>query len=115
MHELSIMKNILEVVLEYGEQAEAKKISRINIIAGAFTEFVPRYAQLYFDMISQNTIAEKAEIHIDTSPAIIKCRLCGNETQVDIRHLHMRCNSCQSEEVELISGRELSIDSIEIE
>lgn len=115
MHELSIMKNILEVVLESGEEMGAKKISRINIIAGAFTEFVPRYAQLYFDMISQNTIAEKAEIHIDTSPAIIKCRFCGSETQVDIRHLVMKCNRCHSEQVELISGREIMIDSIEIE
>lgn len=115
MHELSIMKNILEVVLEYGERAGAQKISRINIKAGAFTEFVPRYAQLYFDMISQNTIAEKAEIHIDTSPAIVKCRSCGTETQIDIRHLLKACNSCHSNQIELISGRELSIDSIEIE
>lgn len=115
MHELSIMKNILEVVLEAGQQTGAKKISRINVIAGAFTEFVPRYAQLYFDMISKNTIADQAEIHIETTPAIIKCCLCGSETQVDVKHILMMCNSCKSEEVELISGREICIDSIEIE
>lgn len=115
MHELSIMKNILEVVLEYGVQARAQKISRININAGAFTEFVPRYAQLYFDMISQNTIAEKAKIHINTTPAIVKCRLCGQETEIDIKHLIKTCTNCRSEQIELIAGRELQIDSIEIE
>ncbi|HWQ75040.1 MAG TPA: hydrogenase maturation nickel metallochaperone HypA [Syntrophomonas sp.] len=115
MHELSIMKNILEIVLKYGEKAEAKKISRINLNIGSFMEFVPRYAQLYFDMISQNTIAEKAEIHIETIPAKIKCNSCGHETEIDIKHLLKACNQCRSEQIELISGRELQIDSIEIE
>lgn len=115
MHELSIMKNILEVVLEYGEQAEVGKISRININAGAFTEFIPRYAQLYFDMISQDTIAEKAEIHVKTLPAIVKCRECGEEISIDIRHLINTCPNCRSERIELIAGREIEIDSIEVE
>lgn len=114
MHELSIMKNILEVVLEYGEQAGAEKISRINLNVGAFMEIVPRWAQTYFDMISENTIAEKAEIHIDTLPAIIKCRSCGQEAQIDLKHLLKKCSNCQSEKIDLISGRELQIDSIEI-
>lgn len=113
MHELSIMQNILGIVLEYGQQARAGKITRINLIVGEFTEIVPRYAQMYFDMIAQNTIAEKAEIHVDTSPAIIKCRICGSLTKLDVRHLHMECGTCHSGQVELVAGRELSIDSIE--
>ncbi|NPV91903.1 MAG: hydrogenase maturation nickel metallochaperone HypA [Firmicutes bacterium] len=115
MHELSIMKNILEIVLDHGQQAGAEKISRINLNVGAFTDIVPRWAQGYFDMIAKDTIAEKAEIHIDTLPAVIKCRSCGSEAQVDIAHLHMECGSCQSKQVELISGRELRIESIEFE
>jgi hydrogenase nickel incorporation protein HypA/HybF len=108
------MKNILEVALEYGEQAGAETITRINLNVGAFTEFVPRWAQLYFNMIAQSTIAEKAEIHIDTVPAIIKCRSCGSETQIDLKHLLTKCSNCQSAQIDLISGRQLQIDSIEI-
>lgn len=114
MHELAIMKDILEVVLEYGEQAKAEKISRINLNVGAFTEFVPRWAQTYFNMIAENTIADKAEIHIDTIPAVIKCRSCGTETEIDIKHLLTECSKCQSKQIDLISGRQLQIDSIEI-
>ncbi len=115
LHELPIMENILELALEYGEQAEAEKITKINIVAGAFTEIVPRYAQIYFDMIAQNTKAAEAQIHISRLPAIIKCKICGTETEISVQNLLKTCSNCQSKQIELISGQQLMIDSIEIE
>ena len=115
MHELSVISNILDIILEYGEKNHASKISKVNLSIGELSDIVPRWAQLYFDLVSQDTIASKAELVVEKIPVRIRCTLCGTETQLEKKDFRFLCGECESEKVEILSGRELRISSIEIE
>lgn len=115
MHELGIMKNVLEVALEHGEQQQVSKILAVNLEVGALSDIVPEYAQMFFELISKDTIAEKAKIVIEKIPARIKCRSCGAVIEMDISNLLHACDQCDSQSIELISGREFRMVSMEVE
>lgn len=115
MHELGIMENVLDVALEYAETNNVKKIQAINLSIGALSDIVPTYAQMFFELISKDTVAENAKINIEKIPIKIKCRSCGTETEMGINHLLYECDKCGSKSIELISGREFRVVSMEVE
>lgn len=115
MHELSIMKDVLEVALEYAEKNDVKKIRKIGLSIGALATVVPDWAQMFFEYVAKDTVAENAELEIETIPARIRCRSCGAETEMDINNLLYACNQCDSRAIELISGREFRITHMEVE
>jgi hydrogenase nickel incorporation protein HypA/HybF len=109
------MTSVLEVALEYAELNNVKKIRAINLTLGALSDIVPNFAQKFFDYISKDTIAENAKINIQRVPARIACRSCGAETDMETKSLSFSCIECGSKDIKLISGREFSIASIEVE
>ena len=114
MHELSIMGNILDIILEYANKNNAKEITKVNLTIGVMSDIIPEWAQNYFDMLSKDTIANNAKLIIEQIPARIKCLDCGEETTIDSKNWDFSCSKCTSGKIELISGRELQVSSIEI-
>ena len=116
MHELSIMQSILDIVLEYAAKNNANKITKINLVIGELSGFVPDWMRSYFDLVSQGTIAEKAEICIEWIPVLIKCKSCGKEFQLTKESFEFHCPECgYNAKIELLSGREYNVKSIEVD
>ncbi len=113
MHELAITENILRTALAAGKEAGAKKITEIKLVIGKLNGFVPDCVQEYFDVLSENTMAEGAKLNFDIIETKITCMECGLST--NIKGMRLVCEKCGSHKVEIVSGRELYIDSIEIE
>lgn len=114
MHELSVMSNILDIVIEFAEKYNAKRVAKINLSVGELSDLIPEWMQTYFDFVSKDTIAEKAELNIERIPTVIKCKECGTETTIKRENLQFSCTHCDSADVELLSGREFTVQSIEI-
>lgn len=113
MHELSITQSILDVTLSEAEKAQAKQVLIVRVKVGALNGYEPECIEEYFKMLSEGTLAEKAELQIEVVPARICCKNCGHTGEI-IR-FRMRCPVCQSVHVELISGKEFLIESLDIE
>jgi hydrogenase nickel incorporation protein HypA/HybF len=112
MHELSITQNVLNIVIEHAQRAGAQKVTVINLVVGELTGFVDDSIQFYFDMLSPETIAAGAKLAIRRIPAEIRCRACG---EVFGLHDHSWiCPKCSALGGEVLCGRELSIESIEV-
>lgn len=116
MHELPIMKQVLEVALTYAEQQGAKEIKSIRICAGETHDLIPELVEKYFAYISRSTIAENAKIEMEILPIICLCRSCGERFIFHLRALKRteQCPLCGSDEYEIVNGSELFVDSIEI-
>ncbi|OHD67175.1 MAG: hydrogenase maturation nickel metallochaperone HypA [Spirochaetes bacterium RBG_16_49_21] len=114
MHELSIMNNILDIVLEHANKNNAQKVVRINLKIGDLSDIIPEWAQTYFDMLSKDTIADGATLAIEKVPVTVKCRSCGNLNTFTNKDWSFACAKCQSTDIEVIEGREFFITSIEI-
>lgn len=116
MHELSIMQSILNIVLEYAEKNNAKKVTKINLVIGELSGFIPEWMQTYFDFVSEGTIAHKAEVTIEWVPALIKCKECGKEFKLTKESIEFYCPDCGfGAPVEIMSGKEYNLKSIEVD
>ncbi len=110
------MQSILDIVLEYAGKHKAEKVTRIYLRIGELSGFIPDWMQRYFDFVSEGTIADNAEVVIEWAPGMIKCRSCGKEHQVTKEDFDFRCPECgDSSGIEIISGREYNLTSIEID
>lgn len=115
MHELSIMGNILDIVLDSARQNNARTVKRIQLRIGALSDVIPEWAQTYFDMLSKDTMADGAVLDIEKVPVVIKCKQCQNEFSFTKDDWQFSCTKCGATDIELLSGRELTVSSIEIE
>ncbi len=112
MHELSITQNILNIVIEHAKRAGAQKVTTINLVIGELTGFVDDSIQFYFDMLSPETLAVGAKLVIRRVPAQVRCRACGEVFALQ-GHKWV-CPKCSALGGEIVSGREFSIESIEV-
>lgn len=113
MHELAITQSMLDLVLEQAKKAEAGKVGKINLVIGEMTGVVDDCVRFYFDFLSKGTPAEGATLAFTMVPATIRCRKCGKTSEVE--ELEWTCPHCGNSGVEIVAGKELSVESIEVE
>ena len=113
MHELGITESIVKIVLDKAKEAQASKITEINLVVGELSGFVPDCIQFYFDILSKDTIAQEASLHFESMPAQLRCRNCA--TNFHPQDALWECPKCQSPSLEITGGRELYIKSMEVE
>jgi hydrogenase nickel incorporation protein HypA/HybF len=113
MHELAITQSMLDLVLKQAEEAGSEKVGKINLVIGEMTGVVARSVQFYFGFLSQDTPAEGAELNFKVIPTTAKCHNCGQE--FELGEFDWTCPHCQSNNIEITGGKELFVESIEVE
>ena len=113
MHELAITQSMFDIVLKHAEEARAKRVIKINLVIGEMTGVVGDSVQFYMDLLGKNTVAEGAAVTLKSVPAQAKCRDCGETFTVE--EMQWTCPHCGSASLEIIAGKELFVESIEVE
>jgi len=113
MHEQSIVESLLSLALENAEKTNARKIIRINLVVGDYTGVMEDAVDFYFGFLSQNTIAAGAKINYTHVPGQLRCRDC--DILFPLQKHDYRCPRCQGSRVEIVGGRELYIENMEVE
>ncbi len=113
MHELSITQSMFDLVLKHAEQAEAKKVKKINLVIGEMTGVVRECVQFYLDFLSKGTVVEGAALSVEMVPPKARCRQCGETFQ--LRESDWTCTRCGGNSLQVTAGRELFVESIEVE
>jgi hydrogenase nickel incorporation protein HypA/HybF len=113
MHELSITQSMLDLVLEQAKQAGAKEVGKINLVIGEMTGVVDRVVRFYFDFLSKGTAAEGAELAFRTVPTTARCHQCDRE--FELGEFDWTCPHCKGNNIEIVGGKELFVESIEVE
>ena len=67
MHEMHLLKDLLADLLKAAEQNQAKKITKVYLKMGAFTEINEEILRHFFKEQAKKTIAQDAEIAIEPS------------------------------------------------
>ncbi len=113
MHELSVTENILQIALKHAEKANAVRVTDIHIVIGSLSSIIDDSVQFYWDFVSDNTTCKKATLHFNRVPAVLKCQAC--QTEYKIADGLEACPACAGENIQIVSGEEFFLDSIEIE
>jgi hydrogenase nickel incorporation protein HypA/HybF len=113
MHELSVTESLLEIALRHAEQAGAERIIRLNIVIGELSSIVDESVQFYWDIVSQDTIAEGAELHFQRVEGTLRCLACGHTFPLTSKDF--LCPECGEGRVVAAGGDDFRLDSIEVE
>jgi hydrogenase nickel incorporation protein HypA/HybF len=113
MHEYSITQSLLSMALEKAVEAKASKITQINLIIGELSGVVDECVQFYFEFLSKDTIAAGASLSFERKPTTLRCRKC--EAVFAPRNHDWSCPECHEAGIEIVSGRECYMESIEVE
>ncbi len=110
MHELSLCNDLLSQVVAIAAQNNARSVESITVNIGALAGVEPLLLESAFAMICLGTVAENAQLIMQTPPVIVLCRQCGTESEVAANRL--LCKACRSNETTLLSGDELILASV---
>ena len=113
MHELGIMTGVMDSVNAAANDAGADKVLKVSLSVGVMTEAIEDALRFAFEVLQENTICEGAELEIRMVQPKSRCFECGAEYEHD--RFHMLCPECGGFATELIAGKELQIDSIEVD
>ena len=116
MHELGIMTGVLDAVQTSAKQAGADRVLKVSLSVGELTEAIEDALRFAFEALSEQrefALCAGAELDITMVCPRSRCLECGAEYDHD--RFHMLCPECGSFATELIAGRELQIDSIEVD
>lgn len=113
MHELGITDQLLALTLKHAEQAAASRVVRLNLIIGEFSSVVDESIQFYWDMMTENTLAEGAELCFTRIPGELECEACGEI--VLFSAYEGQCPACGETQLHIHNGSQFQLDSIEVE
>jgi len=113
MHEMGIAMEIVEIAIaSIPVGMQGQKVERVNLKIGKLSAVVPESLRFCFEIVAKGTPLCNAELNIEEVPVVVRCRDCNS--QETINEPVFACRKCSSGSVEVISGRELDINSIEI-
>lgn len=77
MHEYPITEQIIKIAGEHCKKSGGTKVTKVNLVIGDYSGYVGESVQMYFDIISQDTICEGALVDIQHIKPKLKCPQCG--------------------------------------
>jgi hydrogenase nickel incorporation protein HypA/HybF len=110
MHELSIAEALVGIAERH---ARGRRVLKVEVKVGYLRQVVPSALSFAFELVSQGTPVEGAELELCEVAAAGRCRGCGSETQLP--HFPLVCEHCGGFDVEVTRGEELLVDSLELE
>jgi hydrogenase nickel incorporation protein HypA/HybF len=114
MHEMGIATEIVRIVTEsIPPDIAAAKVARINLKVGKLAAVVPQSLHFCFEIAAKETPAEGAALNIEEIAVSARCNICRH--MWEIMEPAFICPACDSSNIEMLSGRELDIESIELE
>jgi len=111
VHELSIAESLIGILAEEARNHKIERINKVKLQVGELAAVVPESLTFCFELVSKDTVAEGAVLEIETIDVVARCDTCDQSFKV--RDQMFLCPVCGGPALELISGRELSVSSIE--
>lgn len=110
MHEMALAEGILAVVLD---AAEGQNVRRVRLQVGKLQMVVLDSLQFSFQLIAEGTPAAEAVVEMEELPVRLRCKQCGQESQVEQPPFY--CQHCGAFDVEVASGDQLIVAAVELE
>lgn len=113
MHEMGIAIKIVEIAAtSIPPHLAGARIKSVNLNVGKLSAIVADSLRFCFEVAARDTALEGACLHITEIPVRARCSSCHSEWTIETPDF--TCPSCRDGNIELLSGRELDIDSIEL-
>ncbi len=114
MHEAAIAQGVIDEVWRLRDEgAWSGRLVSVDLRIGKLTAVVPDYLAFCFEALTKDTDLEGVRLTWQDVPVKGVCHLCGQTSEFS--KVGFLCLACGSPSVEISQGRELLIDSLEVE
>lgn len=114
MHELSIVEALIDQVThELDRAGRPGRVIQLDVSIGRLSGVHPDSIRFAFDLLTPGTILDDAKIVIEEPKAMARCHTCGQRTEID--DVVFDCPKCHSDSITIEGGRDMILQSIEIE
>lgn len=113
MHELSIAAAIVSEAVKALQAHKGARVEKITISLGRMSGVDKDALEAAFPLAAEETELADTKLVIESIPLVTKCRQCGKQK----KHrppFFLTCK-CGNTDVEIISGKELYIKSMELD
>ena len=110
MHELSLSSAIVNTAVKH---AAGMRVTAVELRVGRLRQVVPETLEFYFEFVARDTVCEGARLEQQVIDARLRCRPCALEWEIEIPAF--RCPTCGGSDVEIATGNEFEVESIEVE
>jgi hydrogenase nickel incorporation protein HypA/HybF len=110
MHEAGIAESILGIADDVARENDLARITSITVQLGKFTSIEEDSLDFAFQVMSKDTLADGAELVIEKTPLLLRCKKCDGEYSGDFADL--LCPNCGVEDFIILQGREMVVKSI---
>jgi hydrogenase nickel incorporation protein HypA/HybF len=114
MHELSIVSSVVDTVVESLEAYPGARVVEVRLKVGALASVVVDSLEFCWGIATEGTALEGARLVVKTVPVVAHCAVCEADVELDGVQ-SFRCPRCGAACGDLRRGRELDIESYEIE
>jgi hydrogenase nickel incorporation protein HypA/HybF len=110
VHELSLSGAIVNTVVKH---AAGRRVAVVTLRVGRLRQVVPETLDFYFGFVARDTVCEGARLEQELVPAVLSCAACAREWEIAFPDF--RCPTCGQGGVEVVSGNEFEVESIDVE
>ena len=114
MHELSIAASIVDAVTESAAAYPGARVKEVRLRVGALASVIEDSLQFCWGITIEGTPLEGSKLVVNILPVVTHCEACGEDGELASLQ-SFRCPHCGEPVSDLRQGRELEIDSIEID
>jgi hydrogenase nickel incorporation protein HypA/HybF len=108
MHELSLCESIATTLRKH---ANGQSVTRVEVRIGHLRQVVPDALRFNWELVSDVPGLRGCQMVIEQVPAIVECLQCRSRTTLEVPVLV--CGNCGSFDVELVSGEEFFVVSMD--
>ncbi|HKK00253.1 MAG TPA: hydrogenase maturation nickel metallochaperone HypA [Desulfotignum sp.] len=113
MHEMGIAQELVKIALDaLPQDLDNPQVASLHLKIGKLSSVVSHSLTFCFEIITKDTPLENARLEIETVPVRIRCTGCGTEWEADTPVF--QCPDCEQGKIEMLSGREIEIVSLEL-
>ena len=115
MHEMSLVRPLIQIIKEEAEAAGVEKITAVHLVIGEGRDIVIHLLESMFQFMARGTVAENAKVVVEHVPYMVKCNQCQTEFHLDVMQSETwTCPNCQAyKDYKQISGQEFYISKLE--
>ena len=114
MHELSIVSSIVDSVTESLKAYPGARVLEVRLRVGALAAVIEDSLQFCWGIATDGSELAGTRLVVNTVPVTVHCAACGVDGELKSLQ-SFRCPSCSEPATDVRGGRELEIESIEIE
>lgn len=112
MHELAVCQALVQQLEQVAAANGGGRVELVRLRIGPLSGVEAELLRHAFPVASAGTVAEGAELAIESAAVTVQCNECGARSEVAPNRI--LCGTCSTYRVRMISGDEMLLESVEL-